>query len=322
MFETWLPGRGGGSTHQRPAQARSSVRQKYPCPNCEHPPLCAHADVPSCRLRRLFTRMAGESSQAALLLAKQLKGKWKAVSLPPAAPGLALLLACGSLSARLCLLLILMPSYALYADLNKNPVEGFSAGLVDDANIFEWEIFIIGPTDTPYEGGFFKARLSFPKDYPNMPPKMKFISKFYHPNVHDDGSVCISILHPPGEDQWGYEDSSERWLPVHTVESILISVISMISSPNDESPANIDAAVRAFAIPATAARASALPPASVDHPASCSTGARAEKITGRPGWLSEGSGAMRTAVSGGVISEAVPAVALSGLRRGVSCGAT
>ena len=54
--------------------------------------------------------------------------------------------------------------------------------------------------------------------------------------------MCISILHAPGEDQYGYENASERWLPIHTVESILISVISMISSPNDESPANIDAA--------------------------------------------------------------------------------
>ena len=39
-----------------------------------------------------------------------------------------------------------------------------------------------------------------------------------------------------------YEEASERWLPIHTVQSILLSVISMISSPNDESPANVDAA--------------------------------------------------------------------------------
>jgi ubiquitin-conjugating enzyme E2 G1 len=127
-------------------------------------------------------------------------------------------------------------------DLNKNPVEGFSAGLVDDSNIFEWEIMIIGPTDTPYEGGFFKARMTFPKEYPNLPPKLTFTSKFYHPNVYEDGRVCISILHSPGEDQMSGESSGERWLPIHTVESILISVISMISSPNPDSPANVDAA--------------------------------------------------------------------------------
>ena len=47
--------------------------------------------------------------------------------------------------------------------------------------------------------------------------------------MYEDGTVCISILHPPGNDEFGYENASERWLPIHTVQSILISVISMIS---------------------------------------------------------------------------------------------
>lgn len=70
-----------------------------------------------------------------------------------------------------------------------------------------------------------------------------FIFGFFHSVYWESGEVCISILHPPGDDDWGYESASERWLPVHTVESILVSVISMLSSPNDESPANVDAAV-------------------------------------------------------------------------------
>lgn len=55
--------------------------------------------------------------------------------------------------------------------------------------------------------------------------------------------MCISILHDPGEDKWGYERPEERWLPIHTVETIIVSVISMLADPNDESPANVDAAV-------------------------------------------------------------------------------
>eukprot|EP01135_Chromosphaera_perkinsii_P004352 Nk52_evm3s279 gene=Nk52_evmTU3s279 len=127
-------------------------------------------------------------------------------------------------------------------ELNKRPVEGFSAGLVDDADIYKWSIMIIGPPDTIYEGGFFKAHLTFPKEYPQKPPKLRFVSEIWHPNVHHNGDVCISILHEPGEDRFGYEDASERWLPVHTVETIMLSVISMLSDPNDESPANLDAA--------------------------------------------------------------------------------
>jgi ubiquitin-conjugating enzyme E2 G1 len=60
--------------------------------------------------------------------------------------------------------------------------------------------------------------------------------------VYPNGEVCISILHPPEEDKWGYESAAERWSPVQTPETILLSVISMLSSPNDESPANPDAA--------------------------------------------------------------------------------
>ncbi|KAL5653765.1 hypothetical protein ACJX0J_033084, partial [Zea mays] len=34
--------------------------------------------------------------------------------------------------------------------LSKHPVDGFSAGLVDDNNVFEWHVTIIGPPDTLY----------------------------------------------------------------------------------------------------------------------------------------------------------------------------
>lgn len=54
--------------------------------------------------------------------------------------------------------------------------------------------------------------------------------------------MCISILHAPGDDPNHYEHASERWSPIQSVEKILISVMSMLAEPNDESPANVDAA--------------------------------------------------------------------------------
>ena len=62
-------------------------------------------------------------------------------------------------------------------------------------------------------------------------------------SVYPNGEVCISILHAPGEDPNHYESSDERWSPVQSVEKILLSVVSILAEPNDESPANIDAAV-------------------------------------------------------------------------------
>jgi ubiquitin-conjugating enzyme E2 G1 len=130
------------------------------------------------------------------------------------------------------------------ADLAKNPIDLVSVGLIDDSNLYDWEILMMGPDGTLYEGGFFKARLVFPPDFPNLPPTMTFISEMFHPNIYEDGRVCISILHPPGEDEFNSQESAdERWRPILGVEQILISVLSMLSDPNDESPANLDAAV-------------------------------------------------------------------------------
>ena len=77
-------------------------------------------------------------------------------------------------------------------------VEGFSAGLTDEENIFKWEVMVMGPSDTLYEGGFFKCHLDFPKEYPLRPPKLKVVNDIWHPNIEKNGDVCISILHEPG----------------------------------------------------------------------------------------------------------------------------
>src|SRR5271170_3078072 len=64
----------------------------------------------------------------------------------------------------------------------------------------------------------------------------------HQPIVYPSGLVCIPILHPPGDDPNHYEHASERWSPIQSVEKILISVMSMLAEPNDESPANVEAA--------------------------------------------------------------------------------
>ena len=97
--------------------------------------------------------------------------------------------------------------------------------------------------DYPLPGGNFRCHLSFPQNYPHMPPSLTFKSPIpFHPNIYPSGLLCISILHPPEDDQYGYEPVAERWSPVQTPESILVSVISLLHSPNDESPANVEAA--------------------------------------------------------------------------------
>jgi len=130
-------------------------------------------------------------------------------------------------------------------EINKNPIDGFSVGLTGDENIYEWSVMMEGPPDTNYDGGYFPCTLSFPKEYPNKPPVMKFTTpNFWHPNVYKNGVVCISILHEAKEDEFNTEEKmSEKWRPILGIEAILISVQSMLSEPNTSSPANIEASV-------------------------------------------------------------------------------
>jgi len=122
---------------------------------------------------------------------------------------------------------------------NKDPNYFYSID-PDKKNFLKWNIIIIGPDESIFEGAIINCCLEFPKEYPNRPPKFRFIDKLFHPNIYPDGNVCISILHE-GEDVYGYEKIDERWNPSHSVNSIIMSILSMLNDPNFESPANVDA---------------------------------------------------------------------------------
>uniref|UniRef100_A0A3Q2HGB6 Ubiquitin conjugating enzyme E2 R2 n=3 Tax=Boreoeutheria TaxID=1437010 RepID=A0A3Q2HGB6_HORSE len=89
----------------------------------------------------------------------------------------------------------------------------------------------------------FQAHIKFPIDYPYSPPTFRFLTKMWHPNIYENGDVCISILHPPVDDPQSGELPSERWNPTQNVRTILLSVISLLNEPNTFSPANVDASV-------------------------------------------------------------------------------
>lgn len=127
--------------------------------------------------------------------------------------------------------------------LQDEPVEGFTITLANDSNLYEWNCAIFGPPDTIYAGGYFKAIMRFPTEYPYSPPSFRFVSKMWHPNIYDNGEVCISILHPPVDDPQSGELPSERWNPTQSVRTVLLSVISLLMEPNTCSPANVDASI-------------------------------------------------------------------------------
>jgi ubiquitin-conjugating enzyme E2 R len=71
----------------------------------------------------------------------------------------------------------------------------------------------------------------------------KFKRTLYHPNVYEDGRLCISILHAPGDDEMSGESAAIRWSPAQRVESVLLSILSLLDDANVSSPANVDASV-------------------------------------------------------------------------------
>ncbi|KAL8948870.1 MAG: hypothetical protein Q9222_004974 [Ikaeria aurantiellina] len=111
-------------------------------------------------------------------------------------------------------------------------------------DILNWSIalIVINP-DSLYYGGYFLARMKFPHNYPYAPPEFQFTHPLYHPNIYADGKLCISILHAPGDDEMSGELAAERWSPAQRVESVLLSIISLLDDAETSSAANVDAGV-------------------------------------------------------------------------------
>ena len=97
-----------------------------------------------------------------------------------------------------------------------------SAGLYNN-DLFNWQATIIGPDETPYEGGVFSLKIAFPADYPFKPPKITFDTKIYHPNINASGGICLDIL-------------KDQWSPALNTTKVLLSICSLMADPNPSDP--------------------------------------------------------------------------------------
>ncbi|GAB2229235.1 hypothetical protein Droror1_Dr00023373 [Drosera rotundifolia] len=99
----------------------------------------------------------------------------------------------------------------------------------EEDNMFNWRGTIHGSKDTVFEGTEYKLLLNFPSDYPFKPPKVKFETGCFHPNVDVYGNICLDIL-------------QEKWSSAYDVRTILLSIQSLLGEPNTSSPLNNQAA--------------------------------------------------------------------------------
>ena len=76
----------------------------------------------------------------------------------------------------------------------------------DDTDILKGYAMIVGPSETPYFGGFYFFEFKFPVDYPHSPPKVKYCTNGdnirFNPNLYTCGKVCVSLLNTWRGDQW------------------------------------------------------------------------------------------------------------------------
>eukprot|EP00750_Incisomonas_marina_P005583 INCI14029.1.p1 GENE.INCI14029.1~~INCI14029.1.p1 ORF type:complete len:160 (+),score=4.82 INCI14029.1:213-692(+) len=101
-------------------------------------------------------------------------------------------------------------------DLAVDPPPNCSAGPVGD-DLFRWSATILGPGQSPYNGGIFFLNIVFPPEYPFKPPRVSFTTKIYHPNINDKGGICLDIL-------------KENWSPALTISKVLTCFPSLARS--------------------------------------------------------------------------------------------
>lgn len=109
-------------------------------------------------------------------------------------------------------------------DISRDPPPGISAGPVSWIDPFLWSATLMGPDDSPYQGGIFLLRIRFSKtDYPFRPPSVKFLTKIYHCNVNEWGSLSVDVLY-------------QNWSPALTVGKVLLSIMFLLTDQNPDDP--------------------------------------------------------------------------------------
>ncbi|XP_075870860.1 ubiquitin-conjugating enzyme E2Na [Nelusetta ayraudi] len=112
--------------------------------------------------------------------------------------------------------------------LVKDPVQGIRV-VPDESNGRYFHVVISGPEDSPFEGGRFKLELFLPVEYPMAAPKVRFITRIYHPNVDKLGRICLDIL-------------KDKWSPALQIRTVLLSIQALLSAPNPDDPLANDVA--------------------------------------------------------------------------------
>lgn len=90
---------------------------------------------------------------------------------------------------------------------------------------------IRGAEDTPYAGGVFRLEVNIPNEYPLKPPRVRFLTRIYHPNIDSQGRICLDSLNMPPKG---------AWKPSLNVATVLTSIQALMSTPNGDDGLMVD----------------------------------------------------------------------------------
>ncbi len=109
--------------------------------------------------------------------------------------------------------------------LQKDPPPGIAAYAPIATDPSHLRAQLTGPPDTPYEGGIFCVQIRFTNRYPFEPPRVRFVTPVYHPNVDSAGRICLDTLKSP---------PAGSWSPAVSLPSLLTTLRALLSDPNPD----------------------------------------------------------------------------------------
>ena len=98
-------------------------------------------------------------------------------------------------------------------------LENYHIRIVSRSDVGDLLLEVTGPQDTPFQGNKYMVLFRYTKDYPYCAPTIQFLTGIFHPNISEEGFVCLDIL-------------QDEYSPALTASTYMLSVVSIFGDPN------------------------------------------------------------------------------------------
>ncbi|CAD8189336.1 unnamed protein product [Paramecium pentaurelia] len=110
-----------------------------------------------------------------------------------------------------------------FEEIEKNQPPNYSVSLFNNEDFYQWKAIIVGSEESFYKGGRFVLQINISKKYPFKPPKIRFLTEIYHPNIKSFGQLYFNEI-------------TDQWSPALEISKILAIICQLLSNPDPDSP--------------------------------------------------------------------------------------